>query len=372
MVEVSSPGKLMIAGEWSVLEPGSQCVVASVERRVHVSVEASDRFMVDMPDLGIAFEAVMENGRLSINTGMGEEGYEKARFASAAIETSLQYLAENGRKTGPLKIRIWKDPAQNDILKTGFGYFASVIVSVVAGILSESGIDVSKSRDIIFKLSSVAYYRTPGRGGSSYNIAAAVHGGTFVYRRFDGEWLKNEMDDIDSGNQKLSQLVTKNWPGYYFKPAAFPESMHVCTGIIGEPVSAHSVVRQMMNFKRHSAAEYDRMMRELRGSVDYFIISLSNKDCPGMIETLRKNQALLSELGERSGIEMGTPKLRRLCWIAARHGGIGKISGAGKSDIGIAICFDSSDAEKIIQEWKINGIEPVDAKIAMDGVVVGK
>ena len=47
MRRVSVPGKVMLAGEYSVLEPGNPCLVAAVERRVFVEAEPAARWTVE-------------------------------------------------------------------------------------------------------------------------------------------------------------------------------------------------------------------------------------------------------------------------------------------------------------------------------------
>lgn len=370
MVHVSSPGKLMIAGEWAVLEPGNPCIVTAIGKRVHVSLEKSQGFSVEMADIGISFEGEMKERRFMIKTPIGEDGFEKARFAISAIETSLQYLEEKGKSISGLKARIWKDDIQHEELRTGFGYFASLIVSMTTAILHEAGMDVSKNRDVIFRLSSIAYYRTRGRGGSAYNIAAAVYGKTLVYRRFDGEWLKAELDDVESGSKRISYLAESPWPGFFAKDISVPKETQICIGIIGDPVSARSTVRQMESYKKSRAMEYDSIISHMKNNTEQMIVSFANRDLPGILELVRKSQSVLTELGQKSGVEAETPKLRRLCWIASRHSGAGKLSGAGKSDVGIAICFDRGCSEKIKNEWKESGISSVETSFGTDGVKV--
>lgn len=372
MVHVSAPGKLMIAGEWAILELGNSSLVAAINRRVHSVVENSDKFSIELSDFQINVEARLENKKIILNTPIGEEAFDKIRFVAAAIETSIQYLNELGKDSGSLKIKVWGDPTEVEEVRTGFGYFASAIVAVVGGILSNAGVDISEKRDILFKLSSVAYYKTQGRGGSAYNIAAAAYGGTFVYRRFDGEWLKNEIDIIESGREKIANVVGNNWPGFYYKNLPIPKGMIIEVGITGEPVSAMGKVKQMLNFKKQSPMEYDRIYSQIRSSVEFMITSVSNKDKVGILDMAKKNAALLRELGEKSGIDVETPRIRRLIWIANRHGAAGKLSGAGKSDMGIAICFDKDDAEKIKKEWEQNGIMPFETNIEKEGIQIEK
>lgn len=370
MVHVSAPGKLMIAGEWSVLEPGNPCIVTSIDKRVHVSMETHGNWRVEMADIGISFEGEIKDGKFALNTPIGEEGFEKARFAISAIETSYQYAWERGKKLSGMRIKIWKDAIKNEETRTGFGYFASLIVSITSAILHETGIDVSKNKDIVFRLSSIAYYKTQGRGGSAYNIASAVYGKTLVYRRFDGEWLKSEIDEVESGRARISSLAESQWPGFFAKEIPFPQGMEICVGIIGEPVSARSTVRQMENYKKSRTMEYDGIISRMKNNSEQMIVSFSNRDTPGIIELIKKSQALLTELGQKSGVETENPKLRRLCWAAMRHNGAGKISGAGKSDIGIAVCFNRGCSEKIKNEWLESGIPSVEASIGTEGVRV--
>jgi phosphomevalonate kinase len=372
MVHVSSPGKLMLAGEWSILEMGNPCIVTAIDKRVHAYLENSEKFSIEMVDFGINVDAELEAGKIIIKTPIGEDGFDKTRFAAAAIEVALQYLVDSGKSPGKFKVKIWKDTVFLDEVKTGFGYFASLISSVMGAVLSNSGIDITRHHELVFKLSAIAYYRTQGRGGSSYNLAAAIYGGSFVYRRFDGEWLKNEMDMVDGGKEKIKVLAEKPWPGVYLKEISIPKDMELCIGITGEPVSSIGMVKQMNNFKHHNPLEYESLVGHLRNTVDYLQTSITNRNQAGILEMISKSQKILRELGEKSGIDIETPKIRRLCWIASRHGGAGKLSGAGKSDMGIAVCFSKEDAMKIKKEWSENGIIPFDAEIDKEGIKVEK
>ena len=42
MLKVKSPGKIMLAGEWSVLESGNLCIVMTVDKFVEASIIAVD------------------------------------------------------------------------------------------------------------------------------------------------------------------------------------------------------------------------------------------------------------------------------------------------------------------------------------------
>lgn len=376
MVHVSSPGKLMISGEWAIMELGNPCVVVAVDRRIHVRIEENPSIKINMKDFGVTAEAEFDGKKLNFTSRVTEEDFEKIIFLQAAVETTLIYLTDIGKKPMNFLIETWKEPesysAEDD--RIGFGYFASTIASAVAGILKLHEIDITeaKGKDMIFKLSAIAYYSTPGMGGSAYNLAASIYGGALVYRRFDGDWLKVEIDNIYSGKGSMKNLLSKIWPGLYVKEIKLPVAMHVCVGWTGIPAPTRSMVRQMMNFKKQNPVDYNMLITQIRNTTDYLVNYMRNDDWKNTIETLKKNNEYLRELGFRSGVEIETPAIRKLSWIASKHGGAGKMSGAGRGNYGIAICFTKDAADKIKSQWLVSGILPIDVKIDKNGVLEEK
>ena len=87
-----------------------------------------------------------------------------------------------------------------------------------------------------------------------------------------------------------------------------------------------------------------------------------------ILELLRENGKFLRDLGEKSSIDIETKKLAILSKIADRYGGAGKVSGAGGGDCGIAVTFDQANSEKIVEEWKKEGIDSIDIGLSLEGV----
>ena len=87
-----------------------------------------------------------------------------------------------------------------------------------------------------------------------------------------------------------------------------------------------------------------------------------------ILDNLRRNETLLRELGQRSGVPIETPELKRLSEIADRNGAAGKLSGAGGGDCGIAVSFQKDISEKVRKGWEENGLHIVDATIDYQGV----
>ena len=98
-----------------------------------------------------------------------------------------------------------------------------------------------------------------------------------------------------------------------------------------------------------------------------FIDALKKGDKQKVLELIKRNEEILRELTEKSGIPIETEKLKILSDLANEAGGAGKLSGAGGGDCGIGVCFDTNTAERIKEEWEKNGIKVVDVSIDKHG-----
>src|SRR3989344_3750398 len=106
MIHVSAPGKLMIAGEWAVIE-GYPCIVAAINRRVHCEIEEKDSdeaIEIELKDYDVRAKALFYNDKLTIISGDNE----KLKFAKAAVETALQYL----RKSSTFRLLTWNESTE--------------------------------------------------------------------------------------------------------------------------------------------------------------------------------------------------------------------------------------------------------------------
>ena len=190
-LDISAPGKLMLAGEWVVLELGNPCIVMAVDKRVHVQIKESDEISISLDDFKIREKKADFDGRQLIwREEIIEKEREKLVFIKGAIETALQYLEQSG-KLKPFKIRTFSEESQirvdRVVKKIGFGSSAAAAVATIAGLLSfyNFEIETKKSKEIIYKLATIAHYFAQGKVGSAFDIAASTYGGIIVYKRFD-------------------------------------------------------------------------------------------------------------------------------------------------------------------------------------------
>lgn len=367
MIRVSSPGKLFLSGEWSVLEMGNPGIVAAVNKRVHVEIEESERIELTIDDFKIkGLGARLEDGKLVFERELSDYEKEKLIFPKASIETAIRYLGE----TKTFWIRSWGDMSQlevdGQVKKIGFGSSAASVVSFISGILALNGMDVSerRTRDIIYKLSAAAHYFAQGKVGSAFDVAASTYGGVFVYKRFDSKWLVSQMER----GSPLKEIAESEWPGWLVEELEIPEGFRLDIGWTRDSASTSVMVKEMNSFKEANPDEHKRMFDQIADLVRESIPEWKTKNKEKILDNLRRNEDFLRELGEKTGVNIETPDLRRLSDIANQQGAAGKLSGAGGGDCGIAVSFDDSVSEKVRSSWKEAGFPTIDATIDYDGV----
>ena len=366
-MHLSAPGKLFLSGEWAILEVGNPGIVTAVDKRVHVDIEESEQIKITIDDFNIKdVLAEFDGNNLNYITEISDEEKEKLLFMRVAIETALLYLGE----FKPFKIRSWGEKSQlevnGEMKKIGFGSSAASVVATIAGLLKFNGMDIKtrETKDLIYKLSTIAHYFAQGKVGSAFDVAASTYGGAFVYKRFDPDWLVKEME----AGKTVKDVAERDWPGFYVENLKVPDDFLLLVGWTKESASTSTMVKQMDEFKNNRFEEYKNIYANIGKLVSELVDSWKAGNKGKIIELLRKNEDHLRELGNKSGVNIETYELKQMAKIANKNGAAGKLSGAGGGDCGIAVCFSADIADKIKKEWQDAGLYLLDATIDYDGV----
>lgn len=341
---VSAPGKLVIAGEWAVLE-GHQAIVAAVNRRATSSIEplAGNFISLTMDDFRVRdVRFSWREGALRVFRT--HEGAETA-FARSAMETALSFLDAEGIAFRPFKIRAASGGFRGE-RKFGFGSSAAATVAIISSVLSFHGYGATK--DDVFRLAARAHYRAQGSAGSGIDIAASVYGGIIAYRRFDPGMLSSD--------------IRTRWRVAVRKlPLPRLKLLVVWTG---SEASTTQLMKAMDAFKEAHRTAYERVLAGIGSVVDELVDVWNDEDDDAVLRLLRKNGALLGELTKRSGVPVETAAFKRLASIADTEGAAGKLSGAGGGDCGIVLCRDAARMRSALaQEFTL-----VDVLVDTDGV----
>ncbi len=371
MLKVSAPGKLFLSGEWSILEVRNPGIVTAVDKRVFVELEESDKITLNLPEFNIEnLQADFDGKQLNWSRPVTDKEKADLIFIKGAIETTLQYLGQHKK----FKIKSCGGETQMEIngqkKKIGFGSSAAAVVATVSGLLAFNGADI-KSRqvkDTIYKLATIAHFFAQGKVGSAFDVAASTYGGVFVYKRFDPKWLTEKL--LSNKGETVKSVTEQAWPEFEAEELFVPHDFNLLVGWTKDSASTSAMVKQMDSFKTGKPEEYKRCYDNIANLVRELIPEWKKINKNRILELLRKNEDYLSELGQLSGVNIETPELKKMAEIANSLGGAGKLSGAGGGDCGIAVCFDRETADKILEEWKNQGICQIDTRLDKEGVKV--
>lgn len=369
MVKVSAPGKVCIAGEWAVLQQDNPLIVASVNKRIFAETkESKDKFFyISIKDFGLEkLKASFKDGELVFEKKLNKDEEQSVLFIKSAIETTLKYLDD----FEPFEITSWGEETttriENKTVSVGIGASAASTVAIVGSILKFHKKDIEKkaSKGRIYKIAAISHYFAQGKIGSGFGIASSTFGGIIVYKKFNPEWLVEQIER----NRSLSEVVGMAWPDLYINSLYIPKGFNLLLGWTGNPSSTPKMVKQMNKWRDKNKRKYKTMLDKIGSLVEKLIKIWNTEDEKKIFKLLKKNRELLQELGEETGVDIETKKLALLSDIADQNGGVGKLSGAGGGDCGIAVTFDNDSSKKIVQEWKEKGITPIDVELSPEGV----
>jgi phosphomevalonate kinase len=374
-ISVLAPGKLLLSGEWSVLEPGNPAIVLAVDRYIACTVEDSESYVFNFPDLGIENLAGNFDKEKSEFTFIAppEEMKNNLKIPQLATDLALSYVHMQHKEVQVFTLTtdsqdLLFTTLSGEQIKLGLGASAATAVAIIGGILKKHGVDIvaRPSRLTIFKLAAIAHYLAQGKVGSGFDIAASTFGKAVLYKRFDPVWLTKQIDD----GTNMNEIVAADWPGLEIERIKIPYETRICCGWTGEPSSTSDMIKQMMEFKQRDPATYNDLLAMAKQTTESMLTALEQNNHDHILNLIEANQMVLIELTKASGVPINTPQFDKFCEIAKQYGGRGKVSGAGGGDCGVALCFDEFVRYDIEDAWEEAGITAVDVALANEGISV--
>ncbi|MDZ7544454.1 type 2 isopentenyl-diphosphate Delta-isomerase [Gardnerella vaginalis] len=447
--QAEAPGKLYIAGEYAVVD-GRAAIVAAVNRYVKVTVDAAGAcdFSEDA-DCGRNFYSRNFYGKIACEDKNFEPLYWK--FGGARFGNNKEFILDKndgcgcGDRAAACDLPAEESPATNDLLeqtnvekikkyyayvisamnvvdeyarevgalgsaealgntreynvhiesdlddkktgkKYGLGSSAAVTVAAVRALCEWYGLALATSELCKLAIIASSLVKKSGSGG---DVAASAYGGWVLYRAYNREWLKAEVEMIESGDSSLHELLQKKWPRFVVKRLKVGAGFRLLVGWTGSPASSAELVGSVKagvksgvkseasgtlsvnnidkTYAKTYAKAYEDFCVQSEKCVQKIANALENGDFNALLSGFAQNRALLKDLGEITGTLIETQKLTQLIEVANSAGLPSKTSGAGGGDCGIAIAraqdFDAV-ANRIKDEWQKSGIEALNLKVA--------
>jgi len=292
-VVASAPGKLVILGEYLVLE-GGPCLVAAVDRRARV-------------ELG---RAVGDRGQITTWMPVAEQhGFGSGQPSQLALVDQLrQGLGLSDQIfDAELDTRAFFDPDSGE--KLGVGSSAALSCALWAALqrLFQEG-----ALDLTYPSLDGLRGVLQGGSGSGVDLAASFAGGLQRFERLAGE--------------HGARLVPLTWPAEVIFTVVYSGHGTVTADFVGE----------YQAWRRATGTAGDALLERMKTVATAGCEAVATGRGTDLIGALEQYGGLMAKLGEAMGQAVVTPTHGRLAEVARDLGGAYKPSGAGGGDVGIA------------------------------------
>lgn len=313
-LRVSAPGKLMLSGEYAVLD-GATAVVAAVDARATATVGAPP--LADTPP------------EVSATWRLARERFPKLPSTPPRIDVSAL-----------------RDPSGAQ--KLGLGSSAAAAAATAGLALAFAhGADAladGATREALFTL-AFRGHAVIAPEGSGADVAAASLGG---YIRFQ---------PAPPGSQQLPTCA----------PLRAPAGLTTRVVWTGHAARTSDLVGQVKRFKARDPGPYAAHQRELADAAEAFATTFAAGSAVALLPLAARYHEAMRALGDAAGAPIVEEHLRAVADLAARCGGAAKPSGAGGGDVAIAFFCDEADAERFDARVADTGFETLRLTLGAPG-----
>ena len=349
IIKVKSPGKLILLGEYAVLEK-APALVAAVNRHCEVRIETlyNSTFQVRTPNLNIPeIQFILDShGDAHFRTKIDSKTEEQLRFVLAI----LKYVSQNAGKIPGASIEIDTTPFYHRTTghKFGLGSSAALTVSLLSGLMEYIGKEISE--EDLYKEAYRAHRYAQGKMGSGVDIAASATGGILSYTM--PEDVKHLNGHINKINRPDNLYMACIWAGY--------------------SASTRNFVRNVHSFKNAEPYEYGQIIDNMTMLSKEGTDAFSNNDVDAFLNIISDFVECERNLGNKSGTEIMSDVHEEIYSLVSSNGGTYKPSGAGGGDIGIAFCKREEDLERIRHIINDSVFELMNLEVQMEGVKISE
>ena len=287
---ISAPGKLMIAGEYVVLD-GAEALVAAVDARL------SARWSLRSSDVS------------------AETSARSPDPASLPPEAVLaRSYAEQALGPVPMDLQIDASALRHGDKKLGLGSSAAASAASAAAVLAYHGRDPAEERRRILAW-ALAGHRAIALQGSGADVAASTLGGVVRFRR-----------------EAVEEASSIAWPA----------SLSVAVVWTGEPARTSDLVAKVRALAETNRTRYEQVAAPLREAASVLSAAILEGNAPEAVRAAGEHGRAMERLGEAAGAAIVTAPLAEVALLAEAHGGGAKPSGAVGGDVDLAF-FDGDD-----------------------------
>jgi phosphomevalonate kinase len=349
-LRVSAPGKLVLLGEYAVLE-GAPAVVAAVDRRARVTAlpAPGGRWQVAAPGLtdGPAEFAVAPSGALRWTSAGESRGLELVDRLfggwSDAVGSAIGALP-------PLALELdttaFFDDAGGARVKLGLGSSAALTAALASALEAFIGGGGLPQPDLGWVRKVVALHRAiQGGRGSGIDVAASLLGGVLEYR----------LDE----KQRVATV----------RAEALPDELCWLAVWTGRPATTSALLERLEARRSSHRAPVEGALAVLTAAAAAGVVALRTPDVGAFLDAVDVSWEGFEALGAAIGMPVLSAEHRRIRQIAEDCGVRYKPSGAGGGDLGLAFADDGGRLEELARRAAGAGFRLPGLGIDPDGLL---
>lgn len=309
-ISASAPGKLIISGEYAVLDR-APALVAAVDVRARCDIDTGS-------DTAWRVQALPVNPAPAIFRVDGRDlqwETEPVALLDAAWKALPAERRERLNDTGGT-IRLDTSGFFIKDSKLGLGSSAAALTALLGALWRLTG-DLPAEPEAFDAI--VAAHRHWQGGGSGADIAAALSGGVLLYRR--------------------EPRITA--------PVAWPEDLEILPVWTGNAASTADFLDAVDAFQQREPEEFLARMKVLEMEAEESAVAASDGNAAALLEALGDFGGALRALGEAAQLPIWSPEHVAIRDAVEAAGGVYKPSGAGGGDFGLAFGRDKGTVERV-------------------------
>ena len=331
----SAPGKLVLLGEYAVLE-GAPALVLAVDRRVRVPLSsiAGDAWEIVSPTLDLRARLQLDGGTARWIDAAPEE-----LAWVATLLTRVPQLAG----TPPCRVELDSAPFYVEHAgareKLGLGSSAALTVALLGALHAHASLvppTLAQAMD--------AHRAVQGGRGSGIDIAAAFTGGLSCFQLHDATAR--------------------------VRPAALPAGLHWCCVYSGRPTSTRAMLDTVAAWRARAPDAFGRRMHELATISSRGIHAMAAHDAATFLSCLNDYADALARFGAAAGADIASREQRAIGALAAGCGCVYKSCGAGGGDVGVTFAVEDGRLREFATRAARVGFPVIDLDADPRGLVV--
>lgn len=346
-VSSTAPGKIVLLGEYAVLE-GAPALAIAANRTVNVEISPTDGWKCRVWAHPLSSHA----GNFEITRDGGLRWLdERSRVDSfGLLESIVDFLSENeiipdlygqGFDVRMDSTNLYHDGDGPHSRKLGLGSSAALTVALAHGLREHAGQVQLTAKQWLSVL--VPAHRVFQAGlGSGVDVAASLYGGAIEYQIRDAQPAA--------------------------RAAVLPSGLNYRIVWSGRSASTPGLLRKLKSWRGKNGISYNKLMDEMgRVSVEA-LAALRDGDSERFLDAVKRYAGNMDTLGQRADLDLFSRPHRELSALAIETGLVYKPCGAGGGDLGVVMGTAGSGIDRFVDLADKSGYPALDIFIDPEGV----